>query len=153
MKKIANILVAVDFSKYSINTLTYGAVLARALAAKILIVNVINQKDLDTITRLQAQGFGLSLGQYLADQEKSRSAEADQLIRQAGCQDLEIKKLIRKGVPWVEILEAAREQKADLIIMGALGRTNLPETLFGTTADKVVRRSPIPVLSVKGENQ
>lgn len=55
------------------------------------------------------------------------------------------------GVPFNVILNTAEELKADLIIMGTHGRTGLDHVLFGSTAEKVVRKSEIPVLTVRIE--
>ncbi len=59
------------------------------------------------------------------------------------------KVLMKKGVPFYEIIQTAKEESADLIVMGTHGRTGLDHILFGSTAEKVVRKSPIPVLTVR----
>jgi nucleotide-binding universal stress UspA family protein len=56
--------------------------------------------------------------------------------------------MLREGRPWEAILEAAREVRADLIVMGTHGRHGLVRTLLGSVTEKVVRTSPVPVLVV-----
>jgi nucleotide-binding universal stress UspA family protein len=53
------------------------------------------------------------------------------------------------GVPYDEITRKAQEISADLIIMGTHGRTGLDHVLFGSTAEKVVRKSAVPVMTVR----
>jgi nucleotide-binding universal stress UspA family protein len=60
----------------------------------------------------------------------------------------ETKGMLSQGVPWEQILHAADETKADLIVMGTHGRRGLTHVLLGSVAEKVVRLSPIPVLTV-----
>lgn len=55
------------------------------------------------------------------------------------------------GVAWDRILEAAKEGDVDLIVMGTHGRRGLPRALLGSVAEKVVRLSPVPVLTVGAE--
>jgi nucleotide-binding universal stress UspA family protein len=57
------------------------------------------------------------------------------------------------GVPWSVILEVAEHRKADLIVMGTHGRKGVMRALLGSVAEKVVRLSPIPVLTVRGSDE
>jgi nucleotide-binding universal stress UspA family protein len=153
MAEIRRIMVAVDFSDYSHRTIQYAALLARACQASLILVNVINQRDIDLLHSIKTRGINVSVQDYLKTQQAEREALARQLFQEAGCGDISCTRIIRVGVPWVELLSAAQEQQADLIVMGTKGRTNLANTLFGSTAEKVLRRSPIPVLSVRGRGQ
>ena len=56
---------------------------------------------------------------------------------------------IRKGKPFLEIIRFAKENDIDLIIIGTHGRSGLEHIIFGSTAEKVVRKAPCPVLSVR----
>jgi nucleotide-binding universal stress UspA family protein len=56
------------------------------------------------------------------------------------------------GVPYDEIIKKALELPADLIIMGTHGRSGLDHVLFGSTAEKVVRKSPVPVMTVRARD-
>ncbi|MEJ2520499.1 MAG: universal stress protein, partial [Desulfuromonadales bacterium] len=53
------------------------------------------------------------------------------------------------GIPADEIIKKAQELKTDLIVMGTHGRTGLDHVLFGSTAEKVVRKSPVPVMTIR----
>lgn len=153
MAEIRRIMVAVDFSDYSHRTIQYAGLLARACQADLIVVNVINQRDIDLLQSIKTRGINVSVRDYLKTQQAEREALAQQSFQEAGCGDITCTRIIRVGVPWVELLSAAQEQQADLIVMGTKGRTNLANTLFGSTAEKVLRRSPIPVLSIRGREQ
>jgi nucleotide-binding universal stress UspA family protein len=56
---------------------------------------------------------------------------------------------IASGVPYREILREARETGADLIVIGTHGRTGVEHVIFGSTAEKVVRMAPCPVLTIR----
>jgi nucleotide-binding universal stress UspA family protein len=53
------------------------------------------------------------------------------------------------GIPYDEIIKKAEEINADLIVVGTHGRTGLDHVLFGSTAEKVVRKSTIPVMTIR----
>ena len=88
---------------------------------------------------------------FIAGQKQDRETEIDQLLKDSSCQDLNVVRIFRVGVPWVELLEIVKDQGVDLVVMGAKGRTNIVNTLFGSTAEKVFRRCPVPILSVRGK--
>jgi len=60
---------------------------------------------------------------------------------------------VREGKTWVEICEAAKEDGADIIIMGSKGRTGLSHVLIGSVAETVVRHASCPVLVVRDANE
>jgi nucleotide-binding universal stress UspA family protein len=61
--------------------------------------------------------------------------------------------IVRLGRAWQEVIEIAREQKSDLIILATHGYTGLKHVLLGSVAEKIVRHAPCPVLSVRPEER
>jgi nucleotide-binding universal stress UspA family protein len=58
---------------------------------------------------------------------------------------------LRTGVPDQVIVQEARKRKADLVVMGTHGRTGIPHLVLGSVAERVVRASSCPVLTVRGK--
>ena len=70
------------------------------------------------------------------------------------CRDLfrecdKVEQIVVRGIPHEEILKIAKDKKIDLIVIGTHGSTGIDRILFGSTAEKVVRKAPCPVLSVR----
>jgi nucleotide-binding universal stress UspA family protein len=151
MGSVKKIMAAVDFSDYSGATLKYAAMLSGALKATLVVANVLNQRDVEAIRRVEAEGVGVTVEKYIANQKRDREAVTDQLLKESNCQDLPTIRVFRVGVPWVELLEIVKDQGVDLVVMGTKGRSNIANTLFGSTAEKVFRRCSVPVLSVRGK--
>jgi nucleotide-binding universal stress UspA family protein len=63
---------------------------------------------------------------------------------------LAIETLLKEGVAWEEIIETANRLDVGLIVIGTHGRRGLPRAILGSVAEKVVRLSPVPVLTVRG---
>lgn len=57
---------------------------------------------------------------------------------------------LRRGLPWQEILAEIEETRADLVVMGTHGRHGVAHVVLGSVAGKIVRLSPVPVLTVRG---
>ena len=62
---------------------------------------------------------------------------------------LDAEHLVRRGAPFLETIRCAQELGVDLIVCGTHGRTGLKHALFGSVAEKIVRKAPCPVLSVR----
>ncbi|MBW1779526.1 MAG: universal stress protein [Deltaproteobacteria bacterium] len=149
MNTIKRILVAIDLSEYSAETITYAADLAAGLKAELILVNVINKRDVEAIERIEDITTGISVQKYVEMQKEERSLLMKELWDPAAYSGLTVRTLFRIGIPFVELVKAARGEGADLVVMGAKGRTDLTGVLFGTTAEKMFRRCPVPLLSVR----
>jgi len=146
---LKRVMAAVDLSAYSETTFTHALTLARSLGAELVLVNVINTRGLEALDLVAAQGFDVSRETYIqkVEEERRKVFESDYLSR-AG--SVPVRLVFRAGLPYEEILTAIEKEQADLVVMGTKGRTNLTGTLFGTTAEKVFRRAPCAVVSVRG---
>ena len=149
MKGITKILVAIDFSDYSAQTMRYAADLADELKSQLIIVNVINQRDVEAIKNASLTVSNISVGNFLEEQEKERTQEIENLMKETSFPDLPIKNVICVGVPFQKLIQIAKDEGIDLVVMGRKGRSNLASVIFGSTAEKMFRHCPVPLLSVR----
>lgn len=158
MKKISKIMVAFDFSKYSKNALAYAVELADSLGASLVMVNIINERDLKAIRTITKEDMFSSSAEkykketmklYVSNKKEELSKKIDELIEEANGTHLSIKKVFRVGVPFQELIRAVKDEGVDLMVMGSKGRSDIAEVLFGHTAEKMFRRCPVPLLSIR----
>jgi glycine betaine transporter len=143
---VQHILVPVDFSPYSDQAITYAMALAGKLQARVTLLHVIHEIPIGVGDMATALPY--SYMQEL-EAEVQRSLE-EQLkgVQRAGIRgDI----MVLHGVPFQTIVDVAREQQIDLIIMGTHGRTGLSHVLLGSVAEKVVRLAHCPVLVTRKE--
>jgi nucleotide-binding universal stress UspA family protein len=94
--------------------------------------------------------FDVPMMPSFADMEQTRLKEMQEFIDQeVSDPNVKIEKIIRHGRPFIEILAVAREENVDLIVTATHGRGGLEHVLFGSVAEKVVRKAPCPVLSIR----
>ena len=151
MKKIEKILVGVDLSEYSTLAIEYAVEFAKVSNAEIFLLNVLNQRDLNGVKMASAYYPNeLNIDRYIADSKTERQNSIRAIIKE---KFFDVKSAmsihVTVGVPFEEILEFAKKEKVDLIVMGNKGRGNLSRTLFGSNAEKVFRHSKVPVVSVR----
>jgi len=161
MKSIHKIMVGCDFSKYSKETLECAVALAEKLQAELIIANIINKKEIDTLLKVAEGHFDRNIEKYVEKTAQEyetrvkadRTLQMEKLIEEIGCAHLSIKKVFKVGVPFQELISAVEDEGADMLVMGQKGRSDLADVLFGSTAEKVFRRCPVPLLSVRPQKQ
>lgn len=134
-------LVPVDFSDDSNHALEYAIALASRLHARLTLLHVIQSMSLG------GTDMGVALPYaYIQDLEAELRQSLEGYVKRATEAGLQAEASLLHGVPFQEILYAAKTQKVDLIVMGTHGRTGLRHVLLGSVAEKVVRLAPCPVL-------
>ena len=139
-----HLLVPVDCSENAQQALEYAIRLASKLEARLTLLHVIQALPLG------GGDMGVTVPYtYLEVLEAEIARRMQACLERVTAVGLEGESIIVKGVPFQEILETAKTQQVDLIVMGTFGRTGLQHLLLGSVAEKVVRLAPCPVLVVR----
>jgi nucleotide-binding universal stress UspA family protein len=142
---IKKVLVPVDFSDYSKSSLRYAVNFAKRFNAEINLIYVVEP---------MVYPPDFSMGQIALpsvdiEMDKRASEELSNLAKKEIPHDIKSKTIVKTGKPFVEIIETAVEEDVDLIIIATHGHTGIEHVLFGSTAEKVVRKAPCPVLTLR----
>jgi nucleotide-binding universal stress UspA family protein len=149
---ISKMVVAIDFSAYSRDTIAYAVETAILTQAKMVLINIINQKQIDAMEKAvnAEHPNAFDLAKFLGEEMDRRKMKLKTLTKGIPeMDDMPVKIRIGHGVPHVEILEAVKRENADFLVFGPKGRTNLSGILFGSVAEKLFRHSPVPVMSIR----
>jgi nucleotide-binding universal stress UspA family protein len=145
MFKAPDILVPIDFSPTSINAVRAAAAIA-APDGDLTLLHVIDERFIN-----DAVAAGLGTSDEITGRLRER-AEIDftTMLDDQEHGEVSIERMIVVGTPFVEILKIARDLDLPMIVMGVRGRSTPPpeEVLFGSTAEKVLRGTRVPVLCI-----
>jgi nucleotide-binding universal stress UspA family protein len=145
MIKLARILVPTDFSDSARHALTYGTSFAREYEAELLLLHVV-----ETVAAPYASDlFPVPMAEVFEEMSSYAREELEKLAVEARGRGVAVRTLVAQGKPSLEIIRTAREENADMIVLGTHGKGMLDQALFGSTTERVVRKAPCPVLSVR----
>lgn len=143
MIKLRKILCPVDHSECSYLALKYAISLALKDESKLYLMHVIDSRLYDTEI--------YKFSPYKPNEIDKSQIHTDLMksLPEGTTDVLEVETIVVRGVPFHEITKAAKEIGADLIVIGTHGRTGLSHVMMGSVAEKVVRKAPCPVLTVR----
>lgn len=140
-----------DLSDYTRMTIEEALTVTKGIPAEIVLLNVINNRDIDAIRTVSPYFPGnFSAETYIERISMERRQQITEMIDQLFPEDKpRMRILIHVGIPYEAILKAIDKEKVDLVVLATKGKTNLAGTLHGSNAEKVFRHSPVPVLSAR----
>jgi nucleotide-binding universal stress UspA family protein len=144
MREIRKILVPTDFSAHAEAAAEWAVDLAEKFGAEVTLVHVY-----DYPTYVLPDGALLPAADVIGNLMADIQDRFDRLKAKFAERGVALRTETRQGVPLPEIVKLARESGTDLIVMGTHGRTGIQHFLIGSVAEKVVRKAPCPVLTVR----
>ncbi len=151
MKIIRKILTPLAMTEFSQEIFDCAVDVAVKYDAEILVLSVISLRDIESIAGVAAMGYAVDENQYIQDVKKERQVMMDEIVEKNGFPSKRVKILFRTGHPADEIIHTIVRESPELVVMGTRGRSSLKSTIVGDVAKQVFQRSPVPVLSYRGE--
>lgn len=146
MTEFGKILFPTDFSESAENASRYAMSLAKKYGSKVYVIHVIEPFTYTT-------EFGIDFSAQLKEMEASARRLLDDIVASIKRNNLDVESVLITGEPFVEIIKYARKEQVDLIVMATHGRSGIEHMLLGSVAEKVVRKSPCPVMTIKKSGQ
>ena len=140
---VTRILLPTDFSELSSHATKYACALAEQFAAELHVLHVYEKFT------LPESSLGVDWTLVLAEAKQAAERQMAEVLGGLWRADRPVVKAFVEGTPFVEIIRYAKEHDIDLIVLGTHGRSGIAHMLIGSVAEKVVRKAPCPVLTVR----
>lgn len=144
MANFERILLATDFSETSSYAVGHAVLMARTFNAELHVLHVVESEILAGV-----DGLTYVPPNYFEELEKQAAEKLQNVISREDRDGLSVTLVMRRGGVFLEIIHYAKTQAIDLIVLGTHGRGALAHVLMGNIAEKVVRKAPCPVLTVR----
>ncbi len=138
------IVCPVDFSEFTDEILNYAVDIANKYNAELHLIHII--PNLNYFTPYESFLTPENLIAIERNIEKEVDKDFDKITKTL---DMSVKKVVKTGVTFVEIIDYIKTEGIDLVVMGTHGRSAIEHILIGSVAEKVVRKSPCPVLTIR----
>jgi len=145
---IKKILVPIAFSKYSQGILNYAAEIAAPFGAELLVVNVINERDLEAVNKIASFGYKVDVEHYLKTMKSEKREKLKELTAKMTLPDDQVSFSFGVGDPTNELVKIVIEKNVDIVIMGI--KTHDVRHIFtGSVAERMFRKCPVPIVSYR----
>jgi len=144
MIELKKILYPTDFSDYASHALSYVLELAKKFDAEVLIIHV-TCGSVFPVT----YSIGVDFGDLDLQIQKAAKNHMRKIEERIGAEGVKVSSELKAGEPFPEIVRCARRKVVDLIIMATHGHGAIKHMFLGSTAEKVVRKAPCPVLTIR----
>lgn len=151
MDDIKKILVALALSPYSEGIFNYAEKIARKFNAEMILVSIINIRDVSAVRMITSMGYEVNGDHYVQSVKEEREKMVEQFLEKSSFDRKNIKTIIKVGNPVNELLKLIVKENIDMVVMGIKGHTDLEHIFIGSVAEKLFRRSPVPVVSFRDE--
>ena len=146
MIQLKKILLPTDFSDNSHVAVAYACALAEQFGGELHVLHVMQ----DLLTMIPEPGMAFPPpGDYMLELKASAEAALAKVPDAKWSAGRKVVRIARQGTPFLEIVRYAKEEEMDLIVLGTHGRSGLAHVLMGSVAERVVRKAPCPVLTVR----
>jgi universal stress protein A len=142
---LKKILVPIDFSGHSKNALLYAVPFAERFHTSLDLLYVVEP----TIYPADFSFGQIGFPNIEEELKKRGETELKRLMQNVVHENISARYALRTGKPFYEIVQYAEDEQIDLIIIATHGHSGMEQVLFGSTAEKVVRKAPCPVLVVR----
>ncbi len=146
MIEIRTILAPTDFSKHAEVAVRYACAMAERFGSRLHLLHVLSD--------VMPVGPDPMLApvlppEYYKESEQSCYTALGTLLQPSWPRPASVETAVRWGAPVEVIVDHARKQAIDLIVIATHGRTGLGHVLLGSVAERIVRESPCPVLTIR----
>jgi len=152
MDLIKKILTPTDLSSFSASGVHYACNLAKALGAEVIVAHAVSTSEFTShatslkITTSGAEADDL-IGKLVEHQKQQLRQFCERHLASVSA-DLNVQQIVEMGDPHTLIVNWARDNAADLIVMSTHGRSGLPRMILGSVTEKVLRSAACPVLAI-----
>ena len=143
--EIKKILVPIDFSDYSKNALKYAVNIVEIFKAEMFLIYVVEP----VIYPPDFSMGQIAIPSVNTEWDERAKEELKKLAESEIPKEIKVQTIVKTGKPFIEIIDTATEKDIDLIVIATHGHSGMEHILFGSTAEKVVRKAPCPVLTLR----
>ena len=146
MIQIRKVLLPTDFSEFAAPAADYAREFVERFHAELHLMHVLETQ----VTTTQFV-MGLTIPERVEESAQEALTRLKKTFDEQWTREHSTIYHTAHGAPFVQIVQYARDQKIDLIVLGTHGRTGLPHVFLGSVAERVVQHAPCPVLTVRPE--